>query len=155
MKQPDALATKGHAVEEWTDLHFFRPVGHRLAAAAARTSITADQLTMASLVVGVVAGHLFVYRTFLPNLLGWGLFIVSDILDSSDGQLARMRGTSTRLGRILDGVADGVRFINLYLHLAIRFLIAGSGIWMLLAVVAALFSHSHQSMVVDFVKNAF
>jgi predicted dehydrogenase len=155
MKQPDALATKGHAVEEWTDLHFFRPVGHRLATAAARTSITADQLTMASLVVGLVAGHLFVYRTFLPNLVGLGLFIVSDILDSSDGQLARMRGTSTRLGRILDGVADGARFINLYLHLAIRLLMAGSGIAMLLAVIAALFSHSHQSMVVDFVKNAF
>ncbi len=155
MKPPDALASKGRAVEEWTDVHFFRPLGLRIARAAVPTGITADQITVACLVVGLVAGHLFVYRSAALNALGLGLFIVSDVLDSADGQLARLRGTSTRFGRILDGVADGLRFINLYAHLGIRLMLAGGGWLTPIFVLAALFSHSHQSAAVDFIKNAF
>ena len=69
MKQPDALASKGRAVEEWTDLHFFRPIGLRIAGAASTTRITADQITVASLLVGLAAGHLFVYRSWGLNAL--------------------------------------------------------------------------------------
>src|SRR6058998_306004 len=123
MKPPDALASKGVAVEEWVDLHFFRPLGMRLARAAAGTRITADQLTVASLVLGLVAGHLFVYRSAALNAAGIALFIVSDIFDSADGQLARLRGSSTRFGRILDGLADALRFLNLYVHLGVRLLL--------------------------------
>ena len=43
-----------------------------------------------------------------------------------DGQLARRRGTSTRLGRALDGSSDGLRFLNLGVHLVIR-LVLSSG----------------------------
>jgi predicted dehydrogenase len=155
VKPPDTLASKGRAVEEWTDFHFFRPVGMRIAGAASGTRITADQITIASLVVGLVAGHLFVYDSIGRNAIGLALFIVSDLLDSADGQLARLRGTSTRFGRVLDGFSDGARFLNLYVHLAIRLLLAG-GSWPAgILVLAALFSHQHQSSAVDFIKNAF
>src|ERR1044071_1466295 len=69
----------------------------------------ADVVTLASLVLGVFAGHLFWYRSAWVNAAGVLLFIASDILDSVDGQLARLRGTSTRMGRILDGLADAGR----------------------------------------------
>jgi len=153
---PDALATKGEVVEEWTDLHFFRPIGARLARALAPTRISPDQVTLWSLIVGLVAGHLFVYASVPLNLLGFGLFIVSDLFDSADGQLARIRGTSTRLGRILDGVSDGARFVNLYVHLAIRLAISGypSG-WAVALAALALASHSYQSAAVDFIRHAF
>jgi len=83
------------------------------------------------------------------------LFVLSDVLDSADGQLARMRGTSTRFGRILDGVADNLRFINLYLHLLARLAFAGFG-WEALALAAlAGASHSFQSAAVDFIRQAY
>ena len=156
MKPPNDLSHKGRAVEEWVDLHFFRPIGIRIARALLPTGISADQVTLWSLVIGLVAGHLFAYQDPWTNVIGFVLFIVSDIFDSADGQLARLRGTSTRLGRVLDGASDSLRFINLYFHLIYRLI--QSGYWwpgaFLLGLAAGL-AHTYQSAAVDFVRNAF
>jgi hypothetical protein len=156
VKPQNDLSHKGHAIEEWVDLHFFRPIGIRIARALLRTGISADQVTLWSLVIGLVAGHLFAYRDRWTNVIGFVLFIVSDIFDSADGQLARLRGTSTRLGRVLDGASDSLRFINLYFHLIYRLI--QSGFWwpgaFLLAMAAGL-AHTYQAAAVDFVRNAF
>jgi hypothetical protein len=77
------------------------------------------------------------------------------VLDSADGQLARLRGTSTRLGRVLDGVGDNVRFVNLYVHLAVRLVLAGFHWPGVLLVAVAGLSHSVQSMSIDFIRNAY
>ena len=156
MKPQSDLSHKGQAVEEWVDLHFFRPIGIRIARALVPTDVSADQVTLWSLVIGLVAGHLFAYQDRWTNLIGFALFIVSDIFDSADGQLARLRGTSTRLGRALDGTSDTLRFVNLYFHLVYRLIHAGywwPGAFLLVA--AAGLAHTYQSAAVDFVRNAF
>src|SRR3989442_11603657 len=156
VKPQNDLSHKGRAVEEWVDLHFFRPIGIRIARALQPTGISADQVTLWSLAIGLVAGHLFAYRDRWTNVIGFALFIVSDIFDSADGQLARLRGTSTRLGRVLDGTSDSLRFINLYFHLIYRLIHAG--FWwpgaFLLGMAAGL-AHTYQAAAVDFVRNAF
>jgi phosphatidylglycerophosphate synthase len=154
---PTGWAHKGDAVEEWIDLRFFRPLGMRLARRLAPTAVSADQVTLAALLLGLVAGHLFLYRSAAANAVGLGLFVVSDGLDSADGQLARLRGTSTRFGRILDGIADNLRFANLYAHLFIRLLLAGalSPAAGLLLVVSAGYSHSVQSAVADYLRQVY
>jgi len=155
VKPPNALAAKGEVVEEWIDLRFFRPLGFRIANALRSTRASPDQVTIASLAIGLVAGHLMFYASPTLNAIGVALFVLSDVLDSADGQLARMRGTSTRFGRILDGVADNLRFINLYLHLLARLAFAGFG-WEALALAAlAGASHSFQSAAVDFIRQAY
>jgi CDP-alcohol phosphatidyltransferase len=156
VKPQSDLSHKGPAVEEWVDLHFFRPIGIRIARALVPTDVSADQVTLWSLVIGLVAGHLFAYQDRWTNLIGFALFIVSDIFDSADGQLARLRGTSTRLGRALDGTSDSLRFVNLYFHLVYRLI--HTGYWWpgaFLLVAAAGLAHTYQSAAVDFVRNAF
>jgi CDP-alcohol phosphatidyltransferase-like enzyme len=156
VKPQSDLSHKGQAVEEWVDLHFFRPIGIRIARALVPTEVSADQVTLWSLVIGLVAGHLFAYQDRWTNLIGFALLIVSDIFDSADGQLARLRGSSTRLGRALDGASDSLRFINLYFHLIYRLIHAGywwPGAFLLVA--AAGLAHTYQSAAVDFVRNAF
>jgi len=155
LKPPIDLQLKGAAVEEWFDLRFFRPIGIRIARALAPTEVSADQVTLWSIIIGLLAGHLFLYRDPSINAIGFVLFIISDIFDSVDGQLARLRGTSTRLGRTLDGLGDHVRFVNLYVHLAIRLSIAGTNWHVLLLAVAAGVSHSFQSSAVDFIRTAY
>ncbi len=156
MRPQTAFASKGLEVEEWADRRFFRPAGFRVARAFYPTRVSADHVTAGSLVLGLVAGHLLFYSSPWLNLAGVALFVASDLLDSADGQLARMRGTSSRAGRILDGVSDNLRFINLYLHLLARLLVAGWG-WEAASalVLAATLSHSFQSAAVDFVRNAY
>src|SRR2546422_373852 len=156
VKPQNDLSHKGQAVEEWADLHFFRPIGIRIARALQPTGISADQVTLWSLVIGLVAGHLFAYQDRWTNVIGFVLFIVSDIFDSADGQLARLRGRSTRFGRALDGISDNLRFVNLYFHLIYRLIHAGfwgPGPFLLLA--AAGLAHTFQSAAIDFVRNAF
>ena len=154
MKPQNDLSHKGQVVEEWADLHFFRPIGIRIARALVPTGISADQVTLWSLLIGLVAGHLFAYTDHWTNLIGFALFIVSDIFDSADGQLARLRGTSTRFGRALDGISDNLRFVNLYFHLIYRLIHAGWWPGALLVAAAGL-AHTYQSAAVDFVRNAF
>jgi phosphatidylglycerophosphate synthase len=153
----DPLATKGDEVEEWLDLRFFRPIGARITSVLYPTRVTPDQVTLISLLIGLVAGHLFVYTSPWINAAGFALFIVSDLFDSADGQLARRRGTSTRLGRALDGTSDGLRFLNLGVHLVVRLVLHSGWSWsaaVLLAVIAS-FSHASQSATIDFVRHAF
>jgi hypothetical protein len=156
MRPQSALALKGASVEEWTDVHFFRPVGIRIARALVPTRATADQVTVAGLVIGLAAGHLLVYQRLWINLAGVALLVCSDLFDSADGQLARLKGTSTRFGRVVDGLSDTLRFLNLYVHLFVR-LVHGEGWgWPALVLVAVvLWSHSLQGATVDFVKNVY
>jgi hypothetical protein len=155
MTPPNALADKGDAVEEWIDRRFFRPIGFRVATRLLPTRCSPDAVTAVSLVLGLVAGHLFYYRSWRLNLLGFLLFIVSDVFDSADGQLARLRGTSTRFGRVLDGISDNARFVNLYLHLIARLIVIGFGWPGVVLGVAAGISHSFQSAAADFIRQAY
>jgi hypothetical protein len=156
VKPPNDLSHKGRDVEEWVDLHFFRPIGIRIARALLPTGVSADQVTLWSLLIGLLAGHLFAYQDPWAAAIGFALFIVSDIFDSADGQLARLRGSSTRFGRALDGISDNLRFINLYCHLVYRLI--HTGMWSpgaFLLVAAAGLAHTYQSAAVDFVRNAY
>src|SRR5438552_9498956 len=156
VKPPNDLSDKGHAVEEWLDLRFFRPVGIRIARALSPTGISPDQVTLWSLLIGLVAGHLFVYRDRWIDVIGFLLFVVSDVFDSADGQLARLRGTSTRFVRPLDGNSDNLRVVKLYFHLMYR--LTHAGVWWpgaALLVACAGLAHTYQSAAVDFIRNAF
>jgi len=153
----DTLATKGHEVEEWVDLRFFRPLGIRVARALLPTRVSADQVTLWTLLVGLAGSHCFLYASPWVNALGFVLLVVSDVFDSADGQLARLRGTSTPFGRVLDGLSDTARFTSLYAHVILR-LVLHHG-WSvqaaaLLGVVAGV-SHSWQSAAVDCIRHAF
>jgi phosphatidylglycerophosphate synthase len=148
-------ASKGPVVEEWADRRFFGPAGWWIATTLKPTRISADAVTLASLVLGVIAGHLFWYRSAWVNASGVLLFILSDVLDSADGQLARLRGTSTRMGRVLDGLADSGRFVSLYGHLAARLYATRLGWEGAVLAIAALFSHSYQAAAADFIRQAY
>src|SRR2546425_10664326 len=116
VKPQTDLSHKGRAVEEWVDLHFFRPIGIRIARALQPSGVSADQVTLWSLLIGLVAGHLFAYQDRWTNFIGFLLFIVSDIFDSADGPLARLRGPSARFGGALAGINENPRFVNPYFH---------------------------------------
>ncbi len=155
MKPPTEWHNKGEAVEEWIDLHFFRPLGVRIARSLRDTGISADQITLWGLVLGLLAGHLFFYRNPWINFAGFLLLVFVELLDSVDGQLARIRGVSTRWGRLLDGIADTARFTNVYVQFTLRLLLnhGGPETWVL--VVVALAGHSMQSGAIDFIRNAY
>jgi hypothetical protein len=146
---------KARDVEEALDVWFYRPLGYHLARAAWWLGLTPNAVTMIGALLGVLAGHLFLYEGWIPALAGIALLVLSETFDSADGQLARMSGQYSKLGRILDGLASNLVFASIYVHVAIRVApVVGGGTAAALIVLSAL-SHSFQCAVSDFYRNAF
>jgi len=150
-----SLALKHPDIEERIDLLFYRPLGAILARWLVRTPATPDAVTIASGLIGIAAGHALLYGTLLFDLLALGGFIVANLLDSVDGQLARLKGVANRRGRILDGVAGAAMFASFHGHLAWR-LYRGDGDPMAFILgLTALLSQAVQNWVADYYRNAY
>lgn len=93
-------------VEEPIDVYVHRPIAYLLARAALPTPVTPNAITLGSIAFGIAAGVCMV-QPFPGHLVYAGLAIfLSAVFDCADGQLARLRGTSSAFGRMLDGCAD-------------------------------------------------
>lgn len=106
--------------EEWFDLHFYRPIGYAWACLAKRLGITPNAITVASIFLGIGAGACFYFDNIWWNLLGVVLLVWADSFDSADGQLARMTGQYSRVGRILDGLSGDLWFAAIYVAICLR-----------------------------------
>ena len=111
---------KSMDTEEPFDIYFYRPIGYQCALLAERLRITPNTITVFSIFIGAFAGLLFYYQDIWKNIAGMLLLVLANILDSTDGQLARMTNNKTKLGRILDGLAGNVWFIIIYVVLVFR-----------------------------------
>jgi phosphatidylglycerophosphate synthase len=96
------------AVEEPIDVWVHRPLAYLLARALLKAPISPNLVTLVSIAFGIATGVAMVldFPGHLP-IAGLCLFL-SAVFDCADGQLARMRGTSSVFGRMLDGCADFV-----------------------------------------------
>jgi phosphatidylglycerophosphate synthase len=97
---------KPREVEETIDVYVHRPLAYVLTRAFFRLPISPDFVTLLSILAGI-ASALSLLASFPHHLQVGGLLLfLSAVLDCADGQLARMRGTSSLFGRMLDGSAD-------------------------------------------------
>jgi len=131
-------------VEETVDVFLHRPPAFLIAKLAFRTPITPNQLTFISAFIGVAAG----ITLFLPGAhahwIAAALIYLSQVVDCSDGMLARMRKSSSDLGRMLDGFADSITLSTIFLGSAYQIVMRYSSLsyagvpiaWVALAVLA-------------------
>ena len=104
LKMPEA--------EEYLDLLFYRPVAFLFVKAIYRLPITPNAVTMLSLGAGLISSWQF----SLPALASAAVwYAAANVLDCSDGQLARLQNSGTPLGRIVDGIADYISSIAIFL----------------------------------------
>jgi len=81
--------------------------------------VTPNHLTTVRLIVGLAAA-----AAFLPGTYGWSnlaalLLILSNFLDHTDGELARMSGKSSRIGHIYDLASDALVTILLFVAMGV------------------------------------
>lgn len=91
------------------------------------TSVTPNQITFISLFFGLTSAGLYVSGN--PNALMWGaVFLYGKIfLDNVDGNLARVRGTTSRFGRFLDSLTDFLVTVLVYIAITV-YLVQKTGI---------------------------
>ena len=124
-----AASLKSAETEDWLDLHVIRPFCYYCALAFNKFDIHPNTVTICSMIIGAASAIFFGCGSFYysgawglsMNIMAIVLLMVADILDCTDGQLARLSGKKSRLGRILDGVAGFTWFIPIYHAMAYRF----------------------------------
>lgn len=116
---------KSSDTEEWLDKVWTRPIGYRWALLFNHFDIHPNVITVISMVLGAASGFFFMSHAdttegLIYNIIGVLLLAWANFYDSCDGQMARMTGKKTQLGRILDGAAGDVWFISIYTCIMIR-----------------------------------
>lgn len=120
-----AIADAYHRTKKPRDLAFnrwvARPLASVLVVAFARTPVTPNQLTFASLFLFAAAAALLVaLPTWHGLLIAAAVVEFSYVVDMADGQLARYRGTSSPAGAHLDYMADELKALLLVAAVAAR-----------------------------------
>jgi phosphatidylglycerophosphate synthase len=132
-------------IAELADIYFFHPLGSIFARLAGALRVSPTQLTIVGALVGVTGGALL-YDERL-GLAAFALLILHGIIDSADGQFARLTGRVTELGKVLDGGAGYVTHAAIYLAIAAGVMHrGGSGIILLWMVLAGIATIAHAQM---------
>ncbi len=148
-----ALAFKAYEIEELADLYFFRPLGAVIAHASRPVGISPTGLTVLGGIVGVVAGALMYDPSW--GLVGFALLVLHSVIDSADGQLARLTNRSSELGRILDGVGGYATFAAVYLAIAMGVVARGGSRTVYLWAVAAGVCTALQAQLYDYHRSVY
>lgn len=129
MNEKYRATLKSAETEDWLDLHVIRPFCYYCAVFFAKFDIHPNTVTIWSMVIGAASAWFFAQGSFyyggtmglVYNLIAIALLMAADILDCTDGQLARLTGKKSRIGRILDGIAGFTWFLPIYVLLVWRF----------------------------------
>ena len=145
---------KSADTEEFTDIWFYRPIGYCWALLFRKLGIVPNAVTIAAIFIGVGGGILFYYNDLVTNIFGMALLIWANSYDSADGQLARMTGQKSNIGRILDGVCGDLWFFAIYIALCLRMYNNGTA-WYIICplALAAGYSHLKQASMADYYRN--
>ena len=143
---------KSIETENIVDRTFYRPIGFKIAKLLKNTSITPNMITVLSIFVGVGAGFLFYYDNLLYNIGGILLLVCANILDCVDGQLARLTGIKSKIGRILDGFAGDLWFASIYIGFALRLANEYGTYWFFALAFLSGMSHLFQANITDYYK---
>lgn len=120
---------KSTETEDWLDLRVVRPFSYLLALCFDKLNMHPNTITILSMIVGVASCWGYCHGSYfyegkeglMFNIIACLLLLFADILDCTDGQLARISGKRSKWGRILDGLAGPVWFVPIYLVIVYRF----------------------------------
>jgi phosphatidylglycerophosphate synthase len=94
-------------------------LARRLVTPLKHTPVTPNHLTTVRLGVGIAAA-----AAFLPGTYGWSnvgavLLVLSNFIDHTDGELARISGKTSRIGHLYDLASDAVVTILLFFAMGV------------------------------------
>ncbi|MDF2855896.1 MAG: CDP-alcohol phosphatidyltransferase [Neobacillus sp.] len=96
---------------------YVQPIIEKTAHGFLRSGLTANQITVAAFFIGVSAS-VFVYFGF--PILGVAILWLSGFFDAVDGSMARLNGSSSRWGTVLDVTFDRIVEVGIIIALALR-----------------------------------
>jgi phosphatidylglycerophosphate synthase len=154
------LSLKHSVFDETLTLYILRPIAFIFVKLFYPTRITPNQVSLMAIIVGLISGYFFSRGDVTSYAIAGGLYFLCVVLDCVDGMIARLKKNGTPVGRIIDGFADYLVSIAVYVGLGIGF---DKGLvnldflpfnhWWVLGIAA--FSHIFHAMIVDFYRVEF
>ncbi|HYC18416.1 MAG TPA: CDP-alcohol phosphatidyltransferase family protein [Pseudolabrys sp.] len=117
--------------------HIERPISLQIVRHLAPTAITPNQITLFSVIIGLLGAPFFLSTLWPWQTVGALLFLVHSILDGCDGELARLRFQQTRFGGVIDYWGDNVVHIATFACMAVGWSMSIGEAWPLLLGAAA------------------
>ena len=111
-----------HAVfDETLTLYILRPIAFVFVKLLYPFSITPNQVSLMTIIIGIISGYFFSRGTVTSFIIGGSLYFLCMLLDCVDGMIARLKNSGTAIGRIIDGFADYITVISVYVGMGIGF----------------------------------
>jgi phosphatidylglycerophosphate synthase len=131
------FAGLGSAIDTRLDRALHRRLSRHVTRAAIAVGLTPNQVSVASLLIGLAAAWCFWNATAVAAAVGLLIYVVAVVLDHADGEVARLTLAESRLGEWLDILVDTVVHAALVIAMGVTAqAVAGGG--MALAVAGAL-----------------
>ncbi|PTM57478.1 CDP-alcohol phosphatidyltransferase family protein [Desmospora activa] len=108
----DDVHTTYKKKDAWWTVLLVDPVASRLIVPTANhTNITPNQLSIFSFIIGLTAVTLFYIGSYPALIAAALLYHLSFIIDCMDGKIARLKGTGSTFGMLLDISLDHIRVV--------------------------------------------
>jgi phosphatidylglycerophosphate synthase len=147
---------KSIEVEEIFDLFFYRPLAFLFVKSIYRTNLTPNQITGFALLWGFIGGIFYYLGTPFGFAIGAIFYLLFNVFDCADGQLARLKKNGTRFGRTLDGIADYTATFFIYVGILIGYGYKhdAAGYWWFI-ILAGTLSQTIQAILADYHRTRF
>lgn len=125
-----------------------------------KLGIIPNAVTILSAIAGVCGGVMLCLNTRLFDMLGVAAVILAAVFDASDGQVARLTKHYSNFGRTLDGFADFLVYLSLYVAICVRVLSVNIpftktpfGVYIIPIALIAMLFFGAQARTADYFKN--
>ena len=95
----------------WVSRNLNRPISVSISRMLAHTSITPNQFTIFTGLIGISTGFFLALGGYWNYLIGGALFHLTSVLDGVDGELARLKYKSSPFGQWLDTLVDNLSYL--------------------------------------------
>jgi phosphatidylglycerophosphate synthase len=142
-------------IEEVTNRWFIHPSSRFFVRFFERLGIHPNVVSMTGMTLGALAGWAYYYNAdWRMSLLGFALMVGWHVMDGADGQLARLTGKTSEIGKVLDGLCDHTAFLAVYVGLGVA-IGRESGSWIWLLAVPAGVAHVMQASAYEFQRSVY
>jgi phosphatidylglycerophosphate synthase len=141
--------------EELVNQYINRPIAYLIALGFKGLGASPNFVTLLAMCFGVSSGVFFARGDYRAEITAAMLLAVMNLLDCADGQLARILGRSSQLGKTLDGIGDFMTHLSIFFGVAHALSVKVGSFYPYFLAVAAQFSMYIHIMFYDHFKNVF
>jgi len=122
IQHKNLLQSSGLSNDSFMDKTITRFFSRQLTRFFLKTPLSPNMITILSLFIGLISAKFFLQGTHENSIIGAGLLLLSAWIDCTDGEVARLKFSESKIGGILDIICDNL------VHFAVFFAI-GMGLY--------------------------